>query len=123
MVSLVLGSAWLYPRFHVDARLCTAISVPGLMVQVRDAATGAPIASESKGFAISGGVSLPLESSPRTNEWAALHLSGAHERPGIYTIVVEREGYFPTIEHGVEVVKADECHVATTTVETVLVAR
>ncbi len=92
----------------LDTTVCTSILVPGLQVEVRDAATGDP-AEGVMGLAIDGAFVDTLEGD-LTREPPIL--SGAHERAGTYEVVVSGAGYKTWRQRGVKVGR-DECHVRT----------
>lgn len=86
--------------------VCTMIFVYGLSVEVRDAVTGAGIASGAVVVARDGSYSETLESGPADS----VSVHGAGERAGTYTIIVTRPGYAAWTSPPVTVT-ADECHV------------
>ena len=93
---------------------CTADLRPGLVVQVRDEQTNAPIAASSIVVIRDGDY---VESLAVRVEGGALALSrqGAYERAGTYTVEVSHAGYLTLGIPGV-VVPRDQCHVITNTI-------
>lgn len=86
---------------------CELAGRAGVVIEVTDAATGAPVGDGLRGVATEGAYSETLID-------AASGLMGLHERPGSYAIRIEREGYLPWDSTGIEVRQAGACHVATT---------
>ncbi|HET9327547.1 MAG TPA: hypothetical protein VFQ05_12305 [Candidatus Eisenbacteria bacterium] len=72
---------------------CTHDFVPGIVVEVYDAETGARAAEGVDGWVFDGSYSdsLHLDRKSSTGEW--LSLSGAGERPGDYVIRLRKPGY------------------------------
>lgn len=82
-------------------------------VVVRDARTGAPLATDARG-AVQEGVyvdSLRLEPLQQPTQWT---LVGGGDRAGTYTVAVERQGYGPWQRSGV-IVGRGKCGVETVT--------
>lgn len=94
----------------VEPKVCTTEAVPALVVEVRDAITGAPAAANAVGQAEDGDFKADLIGADRGAD--ALSLYGPFERAGTYRITVEKPGYATWQEVGVEVSR-DECHVRT----------
>lgn len=93
---------------------CAAYVAPAVAVEVRDSNTGLPIAEGARGAAHDGTYidSLrPFQSSGG----ALLSLQAAPERPGTYSIEVQRTGYQDWTVSGVQA-KSGQCGVQTTTV-------
>src|SRR5262249_12695775 len=97
-----------------QAIACTLEARPGIAVEVRGAASGAPAVQGALAEASDGLHSFPLE----TVEWetddpaSAYVMEGVHERPGEYTVTVTRNGYRPWVASGVRV-SGWSCHVST----------
>jgi hypothetical protein len=91
---------------------CTDEARSTLVLEVRDARTGAPAAQGARGTLREGTYSDTLVAT------SPLHLNAMEtwERPGRYDITVEKAGYRTFTRTGVEVGK-DACHVRTRTVE------
>src|SRR5690348_14952296 len=93
-------------------QLCTAVVVPGLVVEVRDAATGQGIAGQvvvtarDRGYVDS--LRAPELNAPRDPVYP---FQGAYERAGVYEVSVASPGYTAWRRQGVRVRKQDECHV------------
>lgn len=85
---------------------CTDNIEPGIVVEIRDAATSASIAGGATGYVRDEGYVDSLTAHTNSSLQAAL------ERPGIYEIVVHHEGFQDWRKTGVGV-SADECHVRT----------
>lgn len=92
---------------------CTDISVPGIRGTARDANTNADITAGAYLVATEGTYKDSVGP-------GASILAAAHERAGTYTVRVGHPGYFPRTRTNV-VVRADECHVITVTVQENLV--
>ena len=98
-----------------DAITCTCDMVPAIRIEVLDATTMRPAACDATGYLIDGSYVEEIES------WFDCHadasdpndrLEGALERPGIYTVVIEKTGYKPWARSGILVLE-DRCHVIT----------
>lgn len=91
---------------------CTASVEPGLLLDIRDATTNAPIAEGTTGTVTDGAYSDSLVPWGNDASGIPLTLAAAHERPGTYEVWVERAGYQPTTfvtPH----IGSNECHVET----------
>ena len=90
---------------------CTLVAVPGVVVEIRDSVDGAPLAATARGVVREGPYtdSLQLHGAAETG---ALVRSAAYERPGVYTVIVEHQGYAQWRQEGVRV-RGDDCHVRT----------
>jgi hypothetical protein len=90
---------------------CTLISVPGVVVEIHDSVDGTPLAATARGVVQEGAYtdSLQLDGAAGAD---ALVRSAAYERPGVYTVTVEHEGYAQWRQGGVWV-RGDDCHVET----------
>jgi hypothetical protein len=98
-----------------DGVFCTAEVAPGIEVEVVDAATGAYVARGARGTVRDGtyGDTLsPARSRGLPPNDTLESLQGAHERPGTYTLAVERAGYQLWQRTGIRVTRA-ACHVGT----------
>ena len=97
----------------VDAT-CTGVIVPGIIVEIRDAADGKAIADLAAGIVQDGAFTdslRPAESS--SSQLADLYSrQSAFERPGTYAVHVERAGYSSWDTAGIVVTK-EVCHVST----------
>jgi len=96
--------------------VCTAQFVYGVTVTVLDESSGEPIAN---------GATLTIRDSGYvevvTDSFDGRTLSGAGERPGRYTLTVERAGYGAWVRDGVVVLRG-ECHVTPVSLEARLTA-
>ena len=91
--------------------VCTADARPGILVEVRDSTTGAPLSNAALRI-LSNGRVVDSARSPEARQISVLTLAGVYEQPGIYDVVVERRGYVPWRRDSV-LVGHDECHVIT----------
>lgn len=95
---------------------CTTEFVYGVTVTVLDADSGEPIAE---------GATLTIRDAGYvevvTQTVDGRTLSGAGERPGRYSLTVERPGYGAWVQDGVVVIRGD-CHVTPATLEARLTA-
>lgn len=96
---------------------CTMDVRPAILVQVRDAATQAPAASGTTGVVRDGSFSDIMQADPGEN---ALELRGAQERPGTYTVTIDKPGYQQWTQEDVRV-RDGSCHVQTVTLQANLV--
>jgi hypothetical protein len=84
------------------------------MVEVRDSGSGEPAACGATGLAHEGAYIEALtgldDCVTQSDTW--VHLLGAWERAGVYTVTIRKPGYQDWIREQV-VVTADECHVRT----------
>jgi hypothetical protein len=99
----------------VDPVFCAAVITRAVEVEVRDARTGDPAADGATATARSGDFVETLQvvgwishPSPRS----ALVLGGVEERPGVYTVRVEKAGYRSWERTGV-VAESGRCGVLT----------
>jgi len=81
----------------------------GIVVTVRDALTGVALADSASGHAYDGAFVDTLRQVPRVPVFDVSALAGVYERPGIYTVIIRRQGYREWMQVNV-VVKRDECH-------------
>lgn len=89
---------------------CSDEARAGIIVTVRDAQTGEALADSALGLAYEGTFVDTLRQIPRLPVFNLSELVGVYERPGIYTVVIRRQGYQEWMQTNV-VVKRDECHV------------
>jgi hypothetical protein len=97
------------------AVICTEQLVFGLSLEVRDAATGDPIAHDATASIRDGAWSEEVRAY-NPGDPNALYLVGAAERRGLYAITVAKPGYAAWDTTGIRVV-GDECHVQTVTLK------
>lgn len=91
-----------------DTRLCTTDVRFGIVVEVRDAVTGAPAATSARLTVRDGEYVETVETPwPATD---ALILQAAAERRGTYDVTVQKSGYLDWTRADVRV-REDECHV------------
>jgi hypothetical protein len=91
---------------------CTLSVEPGVVVEIRDAADGTPIAATASGTITDGG----FQDSLRLYD-GSLSRAGADERAGTYRVHVVHAGYVPWEQTGVRV-RDTGCHVDTVTLRT-----
>ena len=83
--------------------LCPLWIAPGMMVEVRDAATGLPAACGAEATAESDAHTEKLITGTDCGTFPdALHMSGV-QYPGIYTLTIAKQGYEPWILGNIEV--------------------
>lgn len=90
---------------------CTDSIEPGLMVYIVDAVTGTPQADGARAFAVDGSYSDSLKFGIAAGP-TLVALQGAAERPGLYHLRIDKQGYRTWTQAGVRVF-ADTCHVLT----------
>jgi hypothetical protein len=103
----------------MEPQICTTDVWPAIVVQVRDAATQAPAASEATGVVRDGSFTRLMRPDDYLGE-DALEMRGAEERPGTYTVTVDRPGYQQWKQEHVRV-RDGSCHVQTVTLQASLV--
>lgn len=93
---------------------CTAEMVPAIVVEIRDARTGAALAYGARGVVRDGAYADSLQ--PAASSSADIRdlysRAAAPERAGTYTVEVAHEGYATWTATGVQV-RDDVCHVET----------
>lgn len=95
-----------------DARNCTEQLVPGIVLSVRDAAGGGPIASESV-LAIARS-STYSDTAVLSGDLLSEPLDLVYDRPGTYEILVVADSYSPWQRSNVRVgLDESGCHVVT----------
>lgn len=102
----VLGTA-LPAGCPIDGVPCTELYAYGLTVRLSDAATGDPISGATLVLTEGAYIETMQELSAEFNPGAYV---GAGERPGIYTLTVQAEGYQSTVIQDIVIV-SDVCHV------------
>jgi len=107
---LVLGAAALSGCSPANV-VCPQIAAPAILLEVREAGTGAPAANGAKGAVQDGAYVDSLRvvgwlgtPSPETE----LLMAAAFDRPGTYSITLEKAGYQTWIRAGI-VVGTDDC--------------
>lgn len=95
---------------------CTASVEPGVVVEIRDARSGAPLAGLAAGVVRDGAYVDSLRpaafSDPSDPVGSMTSRQAAPERPGRYAVEVQRAGYQPWTRTGVRVGRG-ACHVET----------
>jgi hypothetical protein len=97
---------------------CTAVELPGLRLNVRNALSGEPAAEGATGFILDGDYSETIKTIKNPADYPQLWASmeAAYERPGTYTVVVQKPGYQEWRRENVQV-DAGVCHVSTVKLE------
>lgn len=99
-----------------DPAVCTAVAVPAIVVEIRDARTGVPLAGLAAGVVRDGAYVDSLRPAGFLDATdvvgSMLSRQAAHERPGTYTIDIRRSGYQDWTRVGVRV-RSGRCHVET----------
>ena len=98
--------------------VCPLVLSPGVAVEVRDAFSGATIASGSKLVAQAGAYADSMSFPVGQPDLNSAHLTGAY-RPGVYTLTVTKTGYQPWVQTNV-VVTAAGCGTNLTTLTATL---
>ena len=85
--------------------VCPAVVRPGIVVEIRDARTGLPIAQGAQGFVREGTYvdSLRPYQGVSANPATLISLQAALGRPGKYDVEVQRAGYLRWTKAGVTV--------------------
>ena len=103
---------------------CSDSVEPGIIVEIRDAHTGIPLAGLARGVVRDGAFvdSLRPHSFLRSDdiEGSMLSRSAANERAGEYTVEIQRHGYRRWIATDVRV-RRGGCHVKTRQIRAALV--
>jgi len=125
----ILSAAWLTVGCGSGGSFnCTGSYEPALDVFVLDARTNAPAAEGAIVTVRDGNYTETLRTyrfyrpEPPDTVEVALSFAGAFERPGTYTVRVEKAGYEPWEIRNVRV-REDECHVITRRLEANLTPR
>jgi hypothetical protein len=93
-------------------RICTDHIEPGLHVPVQDSLTGAPAASGARLIARDGTYADTASFPAGRADLDGQVLYAADERPGVYSVTVEKDGYLTWERTGIVVVMDDyDCHV------------
>lgn len=100
--------------------VCPLNLSPGVAVEVRDAFSGAPIASGSKLVAQAGTYADSMSFPVGQPELDGAHLTGAFQR-GVYTLTVTKTGYQAWVKTNV-IVTGDRCGVNLTNLTATLQA-
>ena len=94
---------------------CPAVVKPGVVVEVRDVGTAAPIGAGSQGYVVEGTYVDPLTPYEinQSDPSIILSLQAALNRKGTYSVQVLHQGYQDWTTSGVQV-STDACGVVTT---------
>ncbi len=95
---------------------CPAVLMPGIVVEVKDSQSGAPLAQGARGAIHDGAFVDSLKPYE-----AGLSLQAAFERPGTYAVEVQRTGYKTWTASDVRVT-SQQCGVKTVRLLAALVA-
>ncbi len=87
----------------VDSVNCPAVVEPAIVIEVRDAQTGAPEADSALGLLRDGDYVDTMRVTGVTSEGAPLSLAGAMGRAGTYDVRIEKEGFRPWTRENVTV--------------------
>jgi hypothetical protein len=109
LLSALALLSWGCDEGSLDPVACTTEYVSGLVLEVREAGTGAP-AAQGAVATVTDGDYVEVAAGPVSGDPNAVFIAAAGERPGTYAIQVVREGYITWDTAGV-VVEADICHV------------
>jgi hypothetical protein len=103
-----------------DGLICTASVEPGVVVEIRDASDGTPLAAGAVGRVRDGAFTDSLRAYGGTADGTLLSRAAADEREGTYVVVVRHPGYTTWELAGVQV-RGSGCHVATVNLQARLV--
>jgi predicted lipoprotein with Yx(FWY)xxD motif len=95
-----------------DTVFCSDSVEPAIDVEIRDSESGLPAAELATGYVRDGDYVDSLRTARGNGQGVPLSLQAADERPGVYTVVVIKDGYQTWRKDGVRVGR-DECHVRT----------
>lgn len=90
--------------------ICTLSVDPGIVVTIRDATDGNPLAATARGVVRDGTFSDSLRPYGGLGDGTLTSRAAADERTGVYSVTVEHPGYAPWERVGVRV-RPGECHV------------
>ena len=107
-LSVIFGSGALLSGC---SRVCPAIALPYLSVEVRDAQTGASAAEGATGTASDGAFMDPLNAFDNLVMYPE-----TYERPGVYDVLVQKSGYKDWTAENVRV-RSGACNVRTVDLE------
>jgi hypothetical protein len=96
--------------FEQGGKSCTAIYQFGLAVKAQDSITGQFITSGARLIVREGTFVDTVQAPANRPDVDSLGVPAAGERPGVYTLTVQKPGYRDWTKSGVRVT-ADECHV------------
>jgi hypothetical protein len=90
--------------------MCTLELRPGIDVEVRDSATGAPIAGQASAVSRWKDIVDTLRPARADSSGTTLSLAGIPDRPGLYALTIEAPGYQTWEKRGIRV-RRGKCHV------------
>jgi hypothetical protein len=94
-----------------DPGTCTTDVVPGVVVEIRDAADDTPLAAGARGAVHDGAFTDSLRPHSGVGD-QMVSRAAADERAGRYTVRLEHAGYADWVADGIRV-EEDDCHVRT----------
>ena len=90
---------------------CLGIAMPGIFLSIADSINGRNLLNGARIIVKKNGSNDDSVDIPA--DWQGSERWGlVHERPGVYTVVVNRAGYKPWMRQAITV-RRDSCHVAT----------
>lgn len=89
--------------------MCDTSIVPSIVVEIRDAESGAPAATGATAVAVSVSDRITLEPYGMDQEGDLVSLATPGERPGDFTVRVTKTGYAEWEREGVRIPERD-CH-------------
>lgn len=107
-LSLVVFSLTGCEHTIVDPVACPAVVEPAVVVEIRNARTGAPEADSALGVLRDGDYVDTMRVAGVTSEGRPLSLQGAMERAGTYDVQIEKQGFRPWTRESVTV-ESGEC--------------
>ncbi len=114
VLAAIFGGALSFSGCDSGPMACTEELVPGVAIRVFDAESGLPAACGATGYLVSDSYSEELVSASTCSLPDSLQdpeLRGAFERPGLYSVVLIKEGYRRWSRSGI-IVRQGVCHVS-----------
>lgn len=103
----------------VGGKVCPASIDPAVVVEVRNAVSGAPEAKNARGRLIDGSYSDSMRVASLNSEGLPIALEGADERAGTYAVLIEKQGFESWSQSGIDASEG-ECGVKTEQLTAVL---
>lgn len=100
--------------------VCTTDVVPAIVVEIRDAVTGAYVAENAWGAVSEGTYADSLQPYISNGYGTLQSRQAAFERVGLYSISIQHNDYQPWLRSNIQVT-ANECHVNTVTITAELI--
>lgn len=110
LTAVTIGSSSCSLDSGVD---CTCEYVPGISLRVLDASTGLPATCNATGWVVQGSYMEQMSNYGNCMLPDSLQdpwMKGAWERPGVYAVIIQKEGYHLWACSNIVVTK-NECHV------------